>query len=159
MTPRLKSKRLLLDPLSLEDAPEMVVVLGDPELYEFDGGEPRDLASLTETYARLAPGCPREDEVWHNWILRSDGNAIGFVQATVVGEEAELAWVVGLKWQRKGFAKEGAKAVADWLRSVGVSEFRADIHPQHEASQRVAQSLGLLVTEEITDGEFAWRGR
>ena len=159
MTPQLESIRLLLEPLSVEDAPEMVVVLADPELHTFTGDEPRELVALTDVYARLEAGCPSDDEIWHNWILRSEGSAIGFVQATVVGEEAELAWVVGVNWQRQGFAKEGAKAVADWLRSTGVTEFRADIHPQHEASQRVAQSLGLEVTSEMVDGEFAWRGR
>jgi hypothetical protein len=59
--------------------------------------------------------------------LREDGRAIGTAQATIVGDEASLAWVIGAG------------------------------HPNHAASNAVARSLGLAPTDELDDGEIVWR--
>ncbi len=34
----------------------------------------------------------------------------------------------------------------------------ADVHPEHTASQRVAQAIGLAPTDEVVDGEVRWAG-
>ena len=34
----------------------------------------------------------------------------------------------------------------------------ADVHPEHTASQRVAQAIGLTPTDEVVDGEDRWAG-
>ncbi len=139
-TTELRTSRLLLTPLEVEDAAEMVTVLADPELYGFTGDSPPSLETLKHRYRAQVIGSPRKDETWHNWILRLGGpeTAIGFVQATVIGDSAELAWVVGLAWQGQGYATEGAQAMRDWLAAVGTTQFTAHIHPDHLASGRVA---------------------
>ena len=48
--------RLVLSALRVEDAEEMVAVLGDPALHEFIGGQPATVAELRARYARLAAG-------------------------------------------------------------------------------------------------------
>jgi RimJ/RimL family protein N-acetyltransferase len=157
----LRTDRLHLTPLKVEDAAEMVSVLADPELYGFTGDSPPSLEVLEHRYRAQTIGPPRSDEVWHNWILRLAGpeTAIGFVQATVIGDSAELAWVVGTAWQGQGYAIEGAKAVRDWLAAVGTTQFTAHIHPDHVASKRVAAGVGLRHTDEVdADGEVIWIG-
>lgn len=153
----LQTARLVLSPLEVTDASEMVGVLSDPDLYAFTGGEPPTLDGLEEQYRHQVAGSPRPEEGWHNWILRFGGVAVGFVQATVVGETAELAWVVGLRWQRRGFASEASLAVGDWLRDQGVVTLTAHIHPEHQASMVVATRLGLRPTDQFDDeGEQMW---
>lgn len=53
---QLTTERLDLDPLRLEDADEMVDMLGDERLYAFIGGRPPTLDHLRSRYRRLAVG-------------------------------------------------------------------------------------------------------
>lgn len=159
-TPPLRTARLDLEPLTVEHAGEMVGVLADPALYVVTGGEPPSLDDLRERYRRQTAGAsPDGSETWHNWVmrLRSTGEAVGFVQATVTGDVAELAWVVGTAYQGQGYAAEAAAAARDAMGPAG--EVRACIAPGHTASERVARRLGLVATEETVEGETVWSSR
>jgi len=87
---------------------------------------------------------------------RDTGELVGTVQATVTGSAAELAWVVAVPHQGRGFAREAATAVRDRLRDDGVTRFTAHIHPDHVASAAVARALGLSSTSTLVDGEIRW---
>ncbi len=156
---RIRTDRVVLTPLSVDDATAMVEVLGDPALYTFTGGERPTLDVLTARYASQLAGSNRPDEAWHNWIVRlqPDDVPVGFMQATVVGPTAEIAWVIGTHWQRRGLAREAVRAMAGWLRAQGTQRLTAHIHPEHVASERVAAAVGLTVTDEVdADGERLW---
>jgi len=158
-TPELETRRLMLAPLQVADAHEMVDVLADPELYGFIGGEPPSLRDLQARYRSQFAGPAADDEVWHNWILRlkASGRPIGFVQAAVTRDTADVAWVVGTDWQRRGFASEAAVEMCRWLRQVGLGSLTAHNQPDHVASERVAAAAGLGRTaERDADGEIVW---
>jgi RimJ/RimL family protein N-acetyltransferase len=159
-----QSERLVLEPLRPDDADEMCTVLGDPALHEHVGGRPLALAELRERYRRLAGG--RSDDgaqLWLNWIvrLRETGAAVGTVQATLTRFDspwqAQIAWVVGVGWQRRGIASEAARCLVAWLGERGIHSVSAAIHPHHVASERVAARAGLCATDEVMDGERVWR--
>jgi uncharacterized protein (DUF1684 family)/L-amino acid N-acyltransferase YncA len=153
----LTSERLRLEPLTVDHAPAMVAVLADPSLYEFTGGSPPTLSELSARYARQSAGhSPDGSERWLNWIVVLDEQPIGYVQATVVGAEAEIAWVVSPDHQGRGLATEAATTMADCLASAGVTRLVAHIHPDHEASAAVAARLGLRRTDVVEDGEVRW---
>jgi RimJ/RimL family protein N-acetyltransferase len=155
--PPLSSERLRLEPLIVEHAVPMVAVLADPSLYEFTGGSPPTLEELLERYARQSVGhSPDRSELWLNWIVVLDDEPIGFVQATVVGPEAEIAWVVSPAYQGHGLASEAATTVVDWLASAGVTRVVAHVHPDHTASAAVAGRLGLRPTDVVEEGEVRW---
>lgn len=152
-----------LRPLAVSDAQEMVDVLSSPRLYVFTGGEPPDEAGLrrryvTQTRGRSADGSQR----WLNFIvtLEPDGQAIGYVQATIpqAPEPTEIAWVIGEPWQGKGYAHTAVKLLASELRRMGVADVVAHIHPEHVASQRVAKHLAMSLTDMAVDGEARWKG-
>lgn len=158
VTESLSTARLTLTPLDAADAAEMVGVLSDPALYTFTGGMPPTLGQLEELYRRQSAGSPWDGEIWHNWILRLDGTAIGYVQATVKDDNADLAWVVGIPWQGSGYATEASAAVRDWLAERVAARFSAHIHPDHSASQAIATRLGLQPTGQLDDeGEMIWK--
>jgi RimJ/RimL family protein N-acetyltransferase len=46
--------------------------------------------------------------------------------------------------------------VTTWLTSRGVDRLQACVHPDHTASARVAQRLGLTRTSTLIDGEVLW---
>lgn len=156
----IETSRLHLEPIAPADVDELFPLLDDQGLHTFIGGEPKTRDELESWLVFVAPGrSPSGAEIWCNWIVRSreDDRAVGTVQATVVGDEASLAWVIGTAWQGRGLAKEAAAAVAAWVRARGVTTLRAAIHPQHDASAAVARSLDLAPTEERDDGEIVWR--
>ena len=153
------TRRLSLVPLQVADAEEMAGVLGDTRLHEFIGGQPATIATLRVRYASLVGGSPDPDEVWLNWIVRrrSDEQPIGTVQATLTTRHgqstANVAWVIGVDWQKQGFASEAARALIEWLRQHGADDVTACIHPEHQASAVVATRAGLRQTHEQRDGE------
>jgi RimJ/RimL family protein N-acetyltransferase len=158
---QISSGRLSLTPLAVGDADEMVGVLSGAALYAFTGGSPPSLDELRARYARLAAGrSPDGREEWRNWIIRRepDRAAVGYVQATITGggTRAEIAWVVGLSWQRQGFAAEAVRALVAWLAARGVTAIQAHIHPDHVASAAVARRAGLAPTGQTDDGEQLW---
>ncbi|WP_285778144.1 GNAT family N-acetyltransferase [Microtetraspora sp. NBRC 13810] len=160
-TPPLTAGRVHLTPLAETDAAEMAEVLAGDALYTFIGGSAPTLEQLRHRYARQAAGSPDPRQEWHNWIIRTTagGRAVGYVQATVTenGGRAEIAWVVGLAWQGRGYAAESARAMVAWLRSRGIVEIVAHIHPDHTASAAVARRVGLEPTDEFHHGERLWR--
>ena len=157
----LKSDNLSLVPLTGADARDLFPVLNDARLHRFIGDAP--VASeehLRERYESLeSRHSPDGSELWLNWVLRKRiGNAaVGTVQATVRGDVAEVAWVVGTTWQGKGYAKEAVSALVSWLFGIGVETTVAHVHPQHVASARVAAAAGLEQTGDIVDDEIVWR--
>ena len=153
----LASARLRLEPLTVDHAAAMVTVLADPSLYEFTGGAPPALADLSARYARQSVGhSPDGSERWLNWVVVLGDQPIGYVQATVVGAEAEIAWVVSPAHQGRGLATEAAAAMVAWLASVGVTRLVAHVHPDHAASAAVAERLGLRPTDVVEEGEVRW---
>lgn len=137
-------------------------MLSAPELYRFTGGTPPTLAELQRRFEAQSAGSPEPGVTWHNWIIRLvEGRvAVGFVQATVSADTADIAWLVGVPWQRQGIATEATLAMCDWLAGQGVQRFVAHIHPDHVASTRVAEAAGLAPTDRFdADGEAIWTDR
>lgn len=167
LAPLLRSERLVLEPLRVEHAAEMAPLLADARLYELIGGgegpSPEDLEASYR--GRLSAG-GADGSRWCNWVVRSRESdaVVGGVQAEVTSGEqgviAELAWIVGSAHQRRGYAREAAAAMADWLRERGALVLVAEIHEHNVASIRVALALGLAVTTESAahDGDVRWAG-
>jgi RimJ/RimL family protein N-acetyltransferase len=156
------TERLRLVPLVVDDAPEMVGVLDDEEMYAFTGGCPPSLDQLLDRYRRLTVGHSADgSEQWLNWIVRmeADDRAVGAMQATVAtgSTSADVAWEIGVPWQGRGIASEAAVAVVAWLVRQGVRTITAYVHPEHLVSGRVAARAGLSATSEVVDGETLWR--
>ena len=150
-----RTARLTLLPLRVEYAGEMAKVLSDPGLYRFIGGEPPTEDALAERYRHQLAGPGRPDEHWLNWVIQYDGE-LGCVQSTITGSTAEIAWVIGARWQGNGFAKEAALGLVARLDAQGVERFVAHVHPEHAASAAVAAAAGLRRTDQLDDGEHLW---
>lgn len=155
----MKAGELDLVPLTAADAAELAPLLDDPALHRFIGGEPLSLPELEERYRRLEAGAPPDrNEEWLNWVIRrrADGQAVGTAQATVRGDTVLVAWVIATVWQGRGYAKAAARALVGWLRDDRGLTVAANIHPEHAASEHVAQAAGLTLTDRWADGERVW---
>jgi len=155
--------RLRLEPLRADHAAEMAPLLDDDDLHTYIGGHPATLDELRARYQRQSAGhSPTGHQGWLNWVVRHRGSgaAVGTVQATISRDaerlSADLAWVIATEHQRQGYASEAAAGMAAWLRHHGVQTLTAHIHPEHQASIRVAERLGLTTTGTLTNGEIRW---
>lgn len=151
-----------MQPLRIEDADDLAALLFDAAIYRFIGGQPDSVESLAGRYRQLAAAVPPdESERWLNWVVRdrASGATVGTVQATLRDSWAMVAWIIGVKFQGRGFAREAATALVEWLPSQGVDAVEAHVHPDHGVSAAVAAAAGLAPTAEIVEGEIVWRRR
>jgi RimJ/RimL family protein N-acetyltransferase len=151
--------RLALIPQTPAHAKEMFRILNDLSLHEYTGGQPpKSEEWLENRFKRFEPRVsPDGSEIWLNYVVQMpNSELIGYVQATVTAQFAYIAWVVGSKWQRHGYAGEASLALVQWLIANDAKKIRACVNPSHRASQCVAKRAGLNRTSEMIDGEEVW---
>ena len=152
--------KLALVPVLRCHARDMFHVLADPELYHFTGGMPPESAEAVHRWfsGLETRKSPDGTEHWLTWIvqLRERDTSIGYVQATIRGARAEIAWLIGTPWQGRGYAREAVALLKSWLTRHDIEELTAHIHPRHRASQRVALSAGFLHNGAIHNSEEVW---
>ncbi len=157
------TERLRLFPLRAEDAGDLAVVLDDARLHELTGGRPATRSELRDHYARLAAGSSKPDEAWLTWVVRGcvDAQPIGTVQAALTARAgrwiARISLVVGVAWQRHGYASEAASAVVDWLWRHGANDVVAHVDTRDRAAEIVAARAGLEPTDDRIGNEQVWR--
>jgi len=148
MIETLSTTRLVLEPQVAAHADELFAVLRDPKIYEFGNEPPVSLEWLRERFLRLeSRRSPDEREWWLNWVIRnSTGEAIGYVQATVLPDRrALIAYELGSAWWGQGYGREAVAAMLDELaahfdvREAGAL-FRADNH----RSRKLLDRLGFV---------------
>lgn len=153
--PTLKTARLVLTPLTADDAAAMYRELSDAELYEFIDADPPDSEEqLAEYYRQLERRmAPDRDERWLHWIMRrsSTGEPMGFIRATIAADSLGIiAYTVFRRFQRRGYAGEATRAVLSYLQAEGVEHFLARVNPRNEASIRLLKKAGFEVASDGT---------
>jgi RimJ/RimL family protein N-acetyltransferase len=155
------TEQLELQPLSAADADDLAGLLEELVMREWLRSE--NVGQLRERFRRWeSRSSPDGDAAWLNWTLRrrEDGSAVGWVQATVRGAEAEIAYAMVPSQRRRGYALEATAAVVDWLfASAGVQSVEAHIDPANRASSALAAALGMSRTDDVHEGETVWRRR
>ena len=153
----LTTERLALEPLTATHAAEMYDVLRDPALYDhLDYGPPASPDALRSVYRELEPRLsPDGSQLWLNWVVRLGADALGFVQATVEGEDAWVAYVLARAAWGRGYASEATGAVLEHLRTAyGVRRFLAVTEVANERSIALLTRLGF---RRAGDGEVRRR--
>jgi len=155
LMPTLETERLVLTPLTADDAAVMYPELSDSGLYEhMDADPPESEAQLAEHYRQLERRVsPDRDERWLHWIVRrrTSGQPVGFVRATVAaGSLGIIAYTIFRRFHRQGFAGEAARAAISHLLDEDVEHFIARVNPHNEASKRLLTRLGFEVASNGT---------
>jgi [ribosomal protein S5]-alanine N-acetyltransferase len=144
----LHTQRLVLEPLVAAHADALYPMLCDPRQFEYlDHGAPASLEALRERHRKLESrrsGDGREH--WLNWaIVLGEGDAIGFVQATVQADRrAWIAYQVATVRWGKGIASEATRAMVEHLSAhYAVTQCLATVDQRNERSWRVLERLGF----------------
>jgi len=151
-------RSVALAPLRATDAEDLVGLLAESELRVWLRA--RDVDQLRERFEGWeVRRSPDGREAWLNWIVRSaeDGRALGWTQATVADDAAQVAYAVLPDERGRGYATEALKAMMSELRDeLGVVFFEAHIDEANVGSQKVAAAAGLKRTDRTVRGESVW---
>jgi len=127
--------------------------LRDKRLYDFiDDGPPASIESLRERFEKLSTQrSPDGLETWLNWALRTlkDRRYIGYVQATLRNNSAEIAYVIFVDAWGNGYGREAVAAMVNELGAhYAVTAFRAHVDARNRRSVGLLEALGFRMHVE-----------
>lgn len=134
----------------------MAPVLADPAMHEYLNGGPLSEAELRRRYEFMEGGRTRDDRygslTW-NLFLKSNADAIGFVEATI--DEPDLfyiAYALNPRYWRQGFAGEACDALLELLFDVfDVPKAVVEMDVSNTTSIALAESLGFAHVKTVED--------
>ena len=148
--PELQTRRLLLRPLTMADAPQIQALFLRWEIVRYLNNKvpwryPPDGA---ECYLRdLALPAMERGQAWH-WTLRrraEPGQLIGLISLQTTELENRGFWI-SPEWQRQGLMSEACDAVAEyWFEVLKFPVLRALKAIANEASRRISEKQGMRV--------------
>jgi RimJ/RimL family protein N-acetyltransferase len=153
--PRLKTARLELEPVQIEDSRQVQVIFPQWEIVQYLANVvpwpyPED-GALSYYRDQALPAVERGDE-WH-WSLRlksAPEQLIGCI-CLIKGEQNNRGFWLGLPWQGKGLMTEAVEIVTDfWFDELSFPVLKVPKAIANTASRRISQKSGMrvVVTEE-----------
>jgi RimJ/RimL family protein N-acetyltransferase len=157
-TLHLRTDRLELRPLVLEDLDAMASMLGDAEALTY-WGAPLDREGARRWIERNLARYEADGFGRCAVILQATGELVGDcgLITTVVEDqpEVELGWIVRRSHWGMGIATEAGAAWRDHaFDSLGRERIVSMISAQNSASRRVAEKLGMSVEREAMWGDL-----
>jgi RimJ/RimL family protein N-acetyltransferase len=163
----IETERLVLRKPRLEDAPDVLEFVADPDVMRWLGGETGDLAAAVATIERWLARW-EEDGIGHFSVER-EGRVIGRVgflvwdastwsvssYAGAVEPATEIGWAIAQRHWGHGSAIEAAQAIRTWAYDdAGVEHLISLIDPTNQRSMRVAEKLAATRGETVViDGK------
>ena len=141
---RIETARLILKPITLEDAPAVFVWASDPEVNRYMSYPLHK--SIEDTRAWIASLTP--DMLEFGFYRKDDGQLIG---TGGVGKNEDGVHTLGYNLRRDawghGYATEAAQAMLAWAyHSLGVRDFAVNHAVLNTASGNVARKCGFQLT-------------
>lgn len=145
----IQTNRLIIRTWTFDDAESLFKICRNPEVMQHIGtGKPYQ--SVNQAYSFLSWAVTyQKDNGFCRWAViekvsqRIIGSC-GFARLENSGE-IELGYLFARRMWGKGFATEAAKACLKYgFEELGFSEVVALTDPEHIASQRVVEKLGLI---------------
>jgi [ribosomal protein S5]-alanine N-acetyltransferase len=153
----LQTPNLVLEPLKPAHADEIFPHLSDPALYAYVPQDPPpDIDRVRARYARLEHGrsADRQD-LWLNWVIKTEGHAAGTVQATVMPNgTALIAYERYAPFAHKGVAAEAVGAMIAHLRDrLETTTVHARVDTRNAPSIRLLERLAFERKRTIKDAD------
>ena len=146
-----ETNRLILRPLTTEDAEAAFVWLSDPEVNRY---MPYPIYTEVEAARQWIASTHGQDDYYlFGFVRKSDGLLIG---SGDISPKENGAWGFGYNIRRdcwnQGYTTEAARAMIDFARrEFGARDFEAEHAAANVASGRVIEKCGLIFDH---DGEY-----
>ncbi len=145
--PILNSARLLLRPLTSEDAPRLTELLQEPEIAANGLGiaQPYKLSDAQQMIERVAAGPEKNQYTW-GITLRANQELIGIITLilAVPHRRGEIGYWIGKDYWNTGYATEAAQTlINDAFIRHDLNRIYAKSFGGNEPSRRVLEKLGM----------------
>jgi [ribosomal protein S5]-alanine N-acetyltransferase len=146
--PVLKTARLLLRPLILDDASDLFAFASDPEVARLTGWTAHRSIEDSHAFVMAIVDRYRQRDVapW-GVVHRGDRRLIGYCGLTEWDREdarAELVYALARPYWGRGYAGEAARAaIAFGFERLGLNRIEATCEPEYVASSRVMEKVGM----------------
>ena len=146
--PELRSKRLLLRPLTLRDAQTVQALAGVAAVADTTLTIPHPYpdGAAEEWIATLAPAWDTGAGVTFAITDRELGSFVGVVSLAISANDAsaELGYWISVPFWNRGYATEAAQTLLDWgMVALRLDRIEARHFVRNPASGRVLQKLGM----------------
>ena len=147
-TPVLTTERLVLRPLTHQDAPALFAVFSDPAVVRYWSADPwTDISFADTAIARAMESYRDETDIRFAIELAETGELIGTVNLHHFfnqNNRCELGYALGSPHWGRGYATEAiAAALEHGFHAAKLNRIEADIDPRNSASARVLEKLGF----------------
>ena len=144
--PVIKTKRMLLRPMSDEEIKRLIVASASEE--------------LRTAYGEMLAGCRRDpaNRIWYapwKMTLKSGGAYLGDLGFKGPAREnaVEIGYGILPEHEGKGYTTEAVQAVTQWaFGNAGVVFVEAETAPDNKASQRVLEKCGFVPDGDGKEG-------
>lgn len=149
----LRTDRLLLRETTTEDAEAFFAIYKEPSITRYTEGLYPEIEQerqyirdyIDKVYSFYGFG------VW-TVIKQDTGEIIGRAGLSYREgfEEPEIGFVIGVPWQRQGYAEEICRAIMEYGRNeLEFTTIQAFVRPENEASLGLCEKLGMKCVEEV----------
>jgi RimJ/RimL family protein N-acetyltransferase len=158
--PALGDAEMILRPSTEQDVKAIRAVYSEPDIRHWmgwDGEPPPDEAEACANIQRAA-------NAWHegSWAVfriadRRTNQVVGGVNLRLTdNHNAEISYFLRESVRGQGWATRSVLLVSRWaFRSLGIERIELRVHPENEASRRVAERAGF-VFEGVERASRAW---
>ncbi|MEO6539081.1 MAG: GNAT family N-acetyltransferase [Ferruginibacter sp.] len=147
--PDLKTDRLVLRCLTLDDAPELFYLRSNKEVMKYIDREPQKTVEETEVFINfLLETQNKTDAVL--WVIALKENPsvmignIGYWRMQKEHYRAEIGYMLHHNFWKKGIMKEAIKPVISYgFETMKLHSIEANINPGNKASEVLLESIGF----------------
>lgn len=148
----LKTERLILRPLSIEDLDTVHAYASDVENTKYMMHLPNDTTDETLHFlTRVTNEWQKDKPEFFEFAIMLEGRQVGAVSIYLNEQrtEGELGWILNKKYWGKGYATEAAMAVKDFaVNELKISMLMAHCDFRNTASCNVMKKIGLTVVKD-----------
>lgn len=148
--PVLETDRLLLRCITLEDAPQLLVLRSDPKIMQYLDREPfKSIEETTEFIQQkvLSALANNDGILWVIELKSEPGKLIGttgFWRLDKAHYRAEIGYMLHSHYWQKGIMKEAVNITIDWAFSkTAIHSIEANINPGNNPSAALLKSMGF----------------
>jgi [ribosomal protein S5]-alanine N-acetyltransferase len=151
------SKRLIIRPATLEDAPFILELLNSPGWLEFIGDRNVHTVAEAETYltTRLVGVNPTKGCGIYTLFTKENDTPIGMSSLVKRDylEHVDIGYALLPEHEGKGYATEASEAVLDYaMNALEHNPIVGICLKKHQASVRVLEKIGLKMEKEYMEG-------
>lgn len=148
----IKTNRLLLRPLNINDLDSVHIYASDKDNTKFMFMLPNDTKEETAQFLlKVTDEWGKEIPSFYEFAITLNNEQIGAISITLNEEKTvgELGWIINKQYWKKGYAKEAALAIKEFaIKELKVSKLIANCDFRNSNSYKLMEKIGLMLESD-----------